>query len=336
MFDTDPPTMAPPASLSMNEVRSLVADDMKAFKRYFRESMRTDVGLLNTVTQYVLRQKGKQIRPMLVILAAKTCGEVTERTYRAAALVELLHTATLVHDDVVDEAETRRGLFSINALWKNKVAVLLGDFFLSRGLLLSLEHHDYAMLQALSDAVRRMSEGELLQLEKSRRLDIDEATYTRIISDKTASLIAACTTAGALSTTDDDEMVQRLKQLGEKLGLAFQIRDDLFDFGVKDVGKPIGIDIQEKKMTLPLIYALRETDKDTRKRIMKIIRKSKKTKDDIRTVSSFAFDAGGIAHARRAMLTYADEARALLAPFDDSMAKAALNGIIDYTVQRGK
>ncbi|MEM6644991.1 MAG: polyprenyl synthetase family protein [Bacteroidota bacterium] len=329
-------TTAPATSLSMKEVRSVVADDMKAFKRYFRESMRSDVGLLDTVTQYVLRQKGKQIRPMLVLLAARACGTVTERTYRAAALVELLHTATLVHDDVVDEAETRRGLFSINALWKNKVAVLLGDFFLSRGLLLSLENEDYGMLQTLSDAVRRMSEGELLQLEKSRRLDIDEATYTRIISDKTASLIAACTACGALSVTDDDATIQRLKQLGEKLGLAFQIRDDLFDFGVKDVGKPIGIDIQEKKLTLPLIYALRETDAATRKRIMKIIRKSKKTKADIRTVSAFAFEAGGIDYARRAMQGYASEARALLAPFEASTAKAALNGIIDYTVQRGK
>ncbi|MDX1547263.1 MAG: polyprenyl synthetase family protein, partial [Rhodothermales bacterium] len=252
----------------------------------------------------------------------------------AAALVELLHTATLVHDDVVDEAERRRGVFSINALWKNKIAVLLGDFLLSRGLLLSLENGDHTLLQILSDAVRRMSEGELLQIEKARHLDIDEATYFRIISDKTASLIAACTACGAYSATGDPDAVDRMRAFGEHLGLAFQIRDDLFDYGAVDVGKPLGIDLQEKKLTLPLIVALREADASERRRIMKIVRKKKKSRDDVRAVAQFVEDAGGLAYARRRMQEEAEAARRLLADLPPTEARDALDDLVAFTVMR--
>ncbi len=323
-----------PQRVSLRDVQRPVADDLAAFDAYFRDAMRSRVRLLDLVTRYVLRQKGKRIRPTLVLLAAKTVGGVSDKTYRAAALVELLHTATLVHDDVVDEAERRRGLLSINALWKNKVAVLFGDFLLSRGLLLALDHHDYGTLHVTSDAVRRMSEGELLQIEKTRHLDIDEDTYFRIISDKTASLIAACTKAGALSATQDEAAIETMRAFGEKLGLAFQIRDDLFDFGVDDVGKPLGIDLQEKKMTLPLIHALRSCPKTERKSVLAIVRKKKKSANDIQTVNHFVEAHGGIAYAHRAMQTLADEARALLHTFEPSPARQALLNLTAYTVQR--
>jgi octaprenyl-diphosphate synthase len=323
-----------PRTPSLASIRAPVEDDLDAFRDYFRDAMRSRVGLLDKVTRYVLRQKGKEIRPVLVLLSAQLCGGVTERSYRAAALVELLHTATLVHDDVVDDAERRRGLFSINALWKNKVAVLLGDFLLSRGLLLALDNGDYDLLHTVSDAVRRMSEGELLQIEKSRHLDIDEETYFRIISDKTASLISACTTCGAVSATDDADDVAALREIGEKLGLAFQIRDDLFDFGDVDVGKPLGIDLQEKKMTLPLIVALREADASERKRILKIVKKSKKSRDDIRTVGAFVRERGGIAYARERMQTLATEAADALAAFPPTEARDALLDLAAFIVAR--
>lgn len=322
--------------VSIQDVRHVVDDELNEFRRYFRESVRSSVGLLDKITQYVLRQKGKEIRPLLVLLSAKVCGSVHDSTYRAAALVELMHTATLVHDDVVDVAERRRGVFSINALWKNKVAVLFGDFLLSRGLLLALEHRDYDLLHVLSDAVRRMSEGELLQIEKSRHLDIDEETYFRIISDKTASLISACTTCGAVSTSSDQEVIEQMRVIGEKLGLAFQIRDDLFDFGVDDIGKPIGIDLQEKKMTLPLIYALREASKGDRRRILSIVRKSRKNRADIREVSRFVEMRGGLAYARERMHESALEARELLSSFPPNDARDAMLGLVDFTVSRSR
>ncbi len=331
-----PPVDTGSKPLSLSQIRRPIEAELKHFGRYFRGSMRSRVLLLDRITQYVLRQKGKQIRPILVLLSAKMCGQINEASYRAAALVELMHSATLVHDDVVDDADMRRGMFSINALWKNKVAVLLGDFLLSRGLLLSLEYQDYKQLHALSDAVRRMSEGELLQIEKSRHLDIDEETYYRIISDKTASLIAACTTCGALSTTEDEALIERMRLMGEKLGLAFQIRDDLFDFGVADVGKPIGIDLQEKKMTLPLIHALREAGTADRRRIMRIVRKNKKSRSDIREVATFVAEFGGIEYARDLMVQHAEEARELIAGFEPSESRAAMLALVDYTVQRSK
>lgn len=320
--------------MSLDELKRPVEQELAEFRRYFREAMRSPVGLLDKVTQYILHQKGKRMRPLLVLLAAKTCGGITESSYRAAALVELLHTATLVHDDVVDDADRRRGVFSINALWKNKVAVLFGDFLLSRGLLLALDYHEYGLLNTMSDAVRRMSEGELLQIEKSRHLDIDEDTYFRIISDKTASLISACTTSGAISATSDQEAVERMRTIGEKLGLAFQIRDDLFDFGVEDVGKPLGIDLKEKKMTLPLIYALRASDKIERRRILKIVKQKRKSRSDVRDVAAFVEKAGGGAYARGRMTALAREAYDLLHWYPDSPARASMLGLIDYAVTR--
>jgi octaprenyl-diphosphate synthase len=319
---------------TLDAIREPVEAELDEFRTYFRESMKADNVLLDKVTQYVLRQKGKRIRPLLVLLSAKQFGDVGPTSYRAAALVELLHTATLVHDDVVDDAQKRRGVFSINALWKNKISVLLGDFLLSRGLLLSLDYQDYDVLHTLSDAVRRMSEGELLQIEKSRLLDIDEETYFRIISDKTASLIAACTKAGALSATDDEAAVERMRVFGEKLGLAFQIRDDLFDFGVEDAGKPIGIDLQEKKLTLPLIVALREASSSERRRIMKIVRKDEKSRADLRTVSAFVEKHGGIRYARTRMEALAADAREMLLDNPPSTSRDALIGLTQYTIQR--
>lgn len=321
---------------TLREIRRPIEAELEAFRAYYRNAMRSPVALLDRVVQYVLRQKGKRIRPVLVLLSAKICGGINETSYRGAALVELLHTATLVHDDVVDDAERRRGVLSINALWKNKVAVLFGDFLLSRGLLLALEHREYDLLHVLSDAVRRMSEGELLQIEKSRHLDVDEVTYFRIISDKTASLISACTAAGAISATDDLDRVERMKEIGEKMGLAFQIRDDLFDFGVADVGKPLGIDLKEKKMTLPLIAALRNVDGEDRRRVMRIVRKRKKSRSDVRAVSRFVDENGGIAYARSVMMQHASDARRLLESFPAGDARDAMVALIDYTITRRK
>jgi len=321
---------------SLAGIRTPIEDDLAAFRTYFREAMRSEVGLLDIVTQYVLRKKGKELRPILVLLSAQVCGEVSERSYRAAALVELLHTATLVHDDVVDEAERRRGVFSINALWKNKVAVLFGDFLLSRGLLLALAGEDYDILQTVSDAVRRMSEGELLQIEKARKLDIDEATYFRIISDKTASLLAACTACGALSATDDLDVVSTMRQAGESLGLAFQIRDDLFDYGAADVGKPLGLDLQERKMTLPLIVALQDADASDRRRIRRLVRKKKKTRRDVSEVQAFVRDRGGIEAARARMIELATDAADRFSTLPPTPAREALLDVAAYVVARKK
>lgn len=321
---------------TLKSIQAPVQEDLDAFQRYFKGSVKSPISLLDKVIRYLMKQKGKQIRPLLVLLAAKTCGSVSDKSFRGAALVELMHTATLIHDDVVDDADRRRGMFSINALWKNKVAVLLGDFLLSRGLLLALDHKDYEALHILSDAVKRMSEGELLQIQKARLLDIDEETYFTIISDKTASLIAACTACGASSATDDPAVVQQMKNMGEALGIAFQIRDDLFDYGLKDVGKPLGIDLQEKKMTLPLIYALREASSADYKRIMRIVRKKKKSKEDIRTVARFVDDLGGIRYAKEKMHAYADDARNILLTFAPSAARDAMLDLVDFTVLREK
>ena len=336
-LDGEPLTLDRPVPTTLDDIRVPVEDDLEAFRSYFREAMRADHMLLDKITQYVLWQKGKRIRPLLVLLSAQACGgAATDPTHRAAALVELLHTATLVHDDVVDDAEERRGVFSINALWKNKIAVLMGDFLLSRGLLLSLDHGDYSILHTLSDAVRRMSEGELLQIEKSRLLDIDEETYFRIISDKTASLISACTKSGAVSVTDDEALIERMDKFGETLGLAFQIRDDLFDFSVEDAGKPVGIDLQEKKMTLPLIVALREADRREKKRILKIVDQDDKDRDDLRTIGAFVDEHGGIAYAWSKMESLAANARSLLSALPPSEARASLAGLTQFAIQRSR
>ena len=322
---------------TLDAIRTPVEDDLDAFQTYFREAMRADHTLLDKITQYVLWQKGKRIRPLLVLLSAKACaGQASDSTHRAAALVELLHTATLVHDDVVDDAEKRRGVFSINALWKNKIGVLMGDFLLSRGLLLSLDHDDYTILHTLSDAVRRMSEGELLQIEKSRLLDIDEETYFRIISDKTASLISACTKSGAVSVSEDEGLVERMHQFGETLGLAFQIRDDLFDFSAQESGKPIGIDLQEKKMTLPLIVALRDASRSDRKRILKLVDEDDKSHDELRTIATFVRERGGIEYARSRMEEFTEEAKSHLAALPPSDARASLVGLTEFAIKRDR
>jgi len=330
---TLPPTLN---RISLRDIQRPVQQELKAFQAYFRKEMEAKVLLINRIAHYILRHKGKQIRPLLVFLSAQTCGTIQDTTFQAAALVELLHTATLVHDDVVDGAERRRGVFSINALWKNKVAVLFGDYLLSRGLLLALRHQNYKLLHEVADAVRRMSEGELLQIEKARKLDIDEETYFQIIGDKTGSLIAACTTCGALSTTDNPEAITRMRIIGEKIGLAFQIRDDLFDYGVDDVGKPLGIDLQEKKMTLPLIYSLRQVTPQKKREIMRIVRKRKKNAQDIKYISQFVEEAGGLAYARKQMEQLAQEALTILEAFPPSEARTALSHLIAYIVQRKK
>ena len=323
-------------AIKVGDFQSVVADDLKEFSRHFKEAVRVEHGLLNLVLRYFLRQKGKRIRPLLVLLTAKTCGGIQERSYRAAALVELLHTATLVHDDVVDESEKRRGAFSINALWGNKVAVLLGDYFLSRGLLLALEHDDYDLLRVLSNAVKRMSEGELRQVQRARSMDVDEQSYYKIISDKTASLLSACTRCGALSADADEESLKAMGEYGEQLGLAFQIRDDLFDFGAQEVGKPVGADFQKKLVTLPLIHALEAAAPPERKRIMKIIRKGRKSKEHQQIIYEFVESTGGLAYAQKRMEDHVRSAQSLLEVFPDSEARRAMHALSHYVVVRKK
>lgn len=335
-----PAPVAPPerpvAPVGLDALRAPVADDLAAFRAAFRAQMTSRVALLNAVTRYLLARKGKEIRPTLVLLSARLCGGITEKSHRAAALVELLHTATLVHDDVVDEAETRRGAWSINALWRNKVGVLLGDYLLSRGLLLALDAGDYDLLHVMSDAVRRMAEGELNQIERARRLDITEETYLQIISDKTASLIAACLAAGATSAGADEATVARARAIGETLGLAFQIRDDLFDYDADaaSVGKPVGLDLQERKMTLPLILALDRADDAERRRIRRIVRTRRKRPAQTAEVLRFVERSGGAAAARARMEALAAEAADGLRTFPPSDAREALIGLCAYVVAR--
>ena len=286
--------------LSLDSIRKPVEKELKIFDAVFRDTMRSQVALVDVITRYILRQKGKRVRPLLVMLSAKLCGEINDSSYRAATLIELLHTATLVHDDVVDDADTRRGLASINAVWKNKVAVLMGDFLLSRGLLISLQYHDHYFLNSTSNAVKRMSEGELLQIQKSRQLDINEETYIKIISDKTGSLFSACTDIGAASTTQDQDKRTHLKDYGEHVGLAFQIRDDLLDYlGRKSIlGKSTGSDIKEKKLTLPLIYALQHSSRHDATHALRFIKKGVRQKE-ISWVLDFVHQNGGIEYASR-------------------------------------
>ena len=314
-----------------------MADDLDVFREHFRDAMRSRVRLLDAVVQYLLKRKGKQIRPTLVLLSAEIAGGITDRSYRAAALVELLHTATLVHDDVVDESDTRRGVASVNALWRNKVGVLLGDYLLSRGLLLALDDHDYDLLHVMSDAVRRMSEGELLQIETARRLDMTEDRYFQIIADKTGSLIAACMAAGAASAGADDEAVARAKAIGETIGLAFQIRDDLFDYDADAAaGKPVGLDLQDRKMTLPLILALDRAEHAEAKRIRRLVRKRKKSRAQTAEVLRFVTASGGLAAARAKMEELAGQAAAELRAFPESEAREALVGLCAYVVARSR
>ncbi|MBK8724060.1 MAG: polyprenyl synthetase family protein [Saprospiraceae bacterium] len=318
----------------LDAIKEPIKDELEIFEDKFRDSMKSHVPLLDKITHYIVKRKGKQVRPMFVFLAAKICGNSNETTYTAASLVELLHTATLVHDDVVDDSYQRRGFFSINALWKNKIAVLVGDYLLSRGLLLSLENNQYDLLQILSNAVKSMSEGELLQIEKSRRLDIDESVYFEIIRGKTASLIASACSAGAASSGVEKEKVEKMRLFGEKIGMAFQIKDDLFEFGWDDVGKPLGTDIKEKKMTLPLIYALKKADRSQRNRIINLIKNKNSKTSFVNEVISFVRNSGGIEYASSVMNQYKEEAKTILQEFPASSSRDAMQQLVDYVIER--
>lgn len=298
--------------------------------------MHSSVPLLNRITQYVLKQKGKQMRPMFVFLSAGLCGNINDSTYRAASLVELLHTASLIHDDVVDNANERRGFFSVNALWKNKIAVLLGDFLLSKGMSLSVQHNELNLLKVMSDAVEEMSEGELLQIEKARKLDIEEGVYFEVIRKKTASLIAACCACGASSAKATEETIKRLHLFGEKVGIAFQIKDDLFDFGLDDVGKPVGNDIKEKKMTLPLIYALKNASFSEKRRIINLVKNHSENKNKVAEVITFVRSSGGMDYAREKMLQYQQEAFDILQELPENTYRTALEQLVRFTTERKK
>jgi octaprenyl-diphosphate synthase len=323
--------------VNLSEIALPVKGHLETFERVFRESIRSKVGLVDLVARYIFRQKGKRVRPILVMLSADACGGITEATYRGATLVEILHTATLVHDDVIDEADTRRGIASINAVWKNKIAVLMGDYLLARGLLLSLEHDDFAFLKITSTSVRRMSEGELHQIQRSRKLDMDEESYLRIIGDKTASLIATCCEIGAASATGDPATTLALREYGENVGLAFQIRDDMLDFtGRKSItGKPAGQDLSEKKLTLPLIYALAQATKSERKEILAMIRSGGR-KMKVSAIVAFVQNHGGLDYAATRAREYAAAATARLAALPDSPGKRSLTAFADFVVQREK
>jgi len=322
--------------LKLKDIQTPIAQELKLFEGRFKESMRSSVPLLNRITQYIIKQKGKQMRPMFVFLSAGLCGGINDSTYRGASLVELLHTASLVHDDVVDNANERRGFFSVNALWKNKVAVLIGDFLLAKGLLLSVRNDEHTLLKIVSEAVEQMSEGELLQIEKARKLDIQEDIYFEIIQKKTASLIASCCACGAASAGVADEQVQLLRSFGEKVGIAFQIKDDLFDFGLDDVGKPVGNDIKEKKLTLPLIYALRNTSASEKKRIINLVRNHSENKEKVAEVIAFVRSSGGMDYATEKMLQYQSEAFAILDNFPASDYRSALEQLVRFTTERTK
>lgn len=324
-------------SINLDQIRQPVARDMDLFEDKFKNAMRSRVPLLDRITHYIVKRKGKQIRPLFVFLSAGMINEeVTESTHRGAALVELLHTATLVHDDVVDDAYERRGFFSINALWKNKIAVLVGDYLLSKGLLLSLENKEFHLLEITSDAVRRMSEGELLQIEKARRLDITEEVYFEIISNKTASLIASCCAVGVASVKQEARWIEKARQFGEKVGLAFQIKDDLLDLGNDPTGKTKGVDIQEKKMTLPLIHALSKADKSEKRHIIGLIKNHNHKREKVAEVVRFIQQKGGIAYAEKVMQQLQYDAEILLNEFPENIYRENLRKLVAFTVNRNK
>lgn len=320
--------------IKIDDIKSLIGPELELFEDKFADAMKSNIPLLDRIMHYIVKRKGKQIRPMFVFLCAKLAGEVHESSYRAAALVELLHTATLVHDDVVDESMERRGFFSINALWKNKIAVLVGDYLLSKGLLLSLNNQEYELLQILSEAVRDMSEGELLQIEKTRKLDIQEDIYFDIIRRKTASLVASACAAGGFSGCGDQAVARKLKEFGELVGVAFQIKDDLFDYGMAKVGKPTGNDIKEKKMTLPLIYTLCHSSPAEKRHLIYIIKNQNKRKDKVREVIDTVIQKGGIQYAESRMLDYQNHAFDLLHTFPSGPARDGLEQLVRYTTER--
>ena len=320
---------------SKNEIIAPVEAELSHFEPYFKKSTKSSVPLLDTVMNYILRRKGKQMRPILVFLSAKINGGFSERTYHAALTIELLHTATLVHDDVVDESYQRRGFFSVNAIWKNKIAVLVGDFILAKGLLWSIEHKDYDILNFISDAVREMSEGELLQIQKARKLDITEEVYFEIIRKKTASLMATSAAIGTCSVTEDAERIERMRLFGEYAGIAFQIKDDLFDFQKSNLlGKPTGNDLHEKKITLPLIHALNQGSASEKRAILNIVRKKNKNSADLTEVSKYIASKGGFDYAQQVMAEYHRKAVDQLAVYPDSEYKRALVAFVDYITTR--
>lgn len=320
----------------LDEIKRPIEQELEAFEEKFKSSMKSTVPLLDRITHYIVKRKGKQIRPMFVFFSASLCGGINESTHRGAALVELLHTATLVHDDVVDNSYERRGFFSVNALWKNKIAVLVGDYLLATGLLLSIDHDDFHLLRIVSSAVKLMSEGELLQIEKARRLDISEEIYYEVIRQKTASLIASCCACGAASAGADVETIEKMRLFGEKIGMAFQIKDDLFDFGTDDVGKPLGIDIKEKKMTLPLIYSLSKVDRKEKQRIINLVKNHNEDNAKVEEVITFVRNNGGLAYAEMQMHRYQDEAFDVLHTFPDHSARTALEQLVRFTTERKK
>ncbi len=321
----------------IEKIKAPIQNEMDLFEDKFRKSMKTNVVLLNRITAFIVSRKGKQMRPMFIFLTAKMLADqITDRTYRGASVVELIHTATLVHDDVVDESNFRRGFFSLNALWKNKIAVLVGDFLLSRGLLLSIDNGDFDLLRIISVAVKEMSEGELLQIEKARKLDITEEVYYEIIRQKTATLIAACTAMGAASIGSDEPTVKDLHKFGELVGMAFQIKDDLFDYTAGGIGKPVGIDIKEQKMTLPLIYTLNTVSEKDKKWIIKIVKKYHKDKKKVRELIEFVKNHGGIEYTQNKMMEYKNKALKILEKYPDNKAKESLKLMVNYVVERKK
>tara|TARA_R110002050_G_scaffold200492_1_gene335349 strand:- start:7578 stop:8552 length:975 start_codon:yes stop_codon:yes gene_type:complete len=322
---------------ALDKIMAPVKTEMKGFEAKFRDSLKSRVSLLDKIMHYIIKRKGKQMRPMFVFLSAQMNKEVTESTYTAASLIELLHTATLVHDDVVDVSYERRGFFSINALWKNKIAVLVGDYLLSRGLLVALNNDEFQILKIVANAVKEMSEGELLQMEKTRNLNFDESIYYDIIRQKTATLIAACCAAGVSSSGGTDEMVEIARLFGNDVGMAFQLKDDLFDFGEgTKIGKPTGIDIKEKKMTLPMIYALNNASKSDRKRMINIIKNQNDKSHKVNEVIEYVLQSGGIAHTKSKMMEFTESAKSRLAAFPDGEAKDSLIALVDYTINREK
>lgn len=323
--------------IKLDDIREPVKQEMKEFNKRFKDAISSDIPLVNLVTRFVLRRKGKQMRPLFVFLSSKMTGDITESTYTAASLIELMHTATLVHDDVVDDSNERRGTFSVKAIWKSKVAVLFGDYLLARGLLLAVKQKDYDLLEIVSDASREMSEGELLQIQKSRSLNIDMETYYEVIRKKTASLIASCTACGARASGASQEVVDRVHNLGIKIGMAFQIKDDLFDYQDHGaIGKPTGNDIKDKKFTLPLIYALNQAESSRRKSMIRKIKKGNRSQRVVNEVVLFVKDMGGIEFAREKMLEYKKEAMDMLDAFPPSPARDSMKDLVEFTVSRKK
>ncbi len=318
-------------------IQAPIKKDLQQFEEVFKQVMKSHIPLLDKVTKYIVKTKGKQMRPMFVLLSARICGDVNESSYRAATLIEMLHTATLVHDDVVDDSNERRGFFSINALWKNKIAVLVGDFLLSRGLLLSLDNDDFQLLKIVSNAVKEMSEGELLQIEKARRMDIQEPIYFEIIRKKTASLIASCCAVGAASAGADEKMIDRMRDFGINAGIAFQIKDDIFDYeSNRNAGKPTGIDIKERKMTLPLIFTLNNVEPAEKRRLINTVKNHNDNPEKVAQVIEKVKLSGGIEYATKMMQTYTNKALALLEDLPDSDALDALRKLVYFTIERKK